>query len=875
MCARVSGTLWASAHSSFSHLRGSFLASLLGLSAFWLFAEADLALVRHFLDTENAGFYSAAGLMSRVLLFVGIATAFVAFPRFVLKRRQPADALRTLHLALAIAAAVILAMTIVIAVFRTTLIALAFGDAFGPAAALLPSLCVAMGLLALAAILTYFHIAMESRVHLAMLTGFIVVAALVATFHSEPQEVALIIASVAAAVAAVQYRAAIDLCRARDQLMAETGVRLEPASGGQTELSLVLPCRNTAQSLPNVIHSLLHELQEFESYEILIVSDGSTDDTVAVGERFSSDCVRTLQTERGNGKGSALRLGLTQARGNYVAFLDGDGDVGPEAIRPFLALMKLYEPDIVIGSKRHPLSEVYYPPLRRLASWGYHLLARVLFRINIRDTQTGVKLIRREVLSSVLPRTLERGYAFDLEFLVIARSLGFKRMFEAPIRLDYKFESQIDLGAAARIGWDTLKVFYRHYLLDLYRRTPPLRTPLSSPLVVSQTRARPMGNTSTRGLEILVVNWRDTHDPAAGGAETFVHQVARRWATHGHNVTLITSRPSGAPRTELIDGIRVKRLGRLADGSFHALVQREFMRIRGVDLVIEAVNTIPFLTPLWRSRLPRTVPLIFQRADDIWDAHYGPIVAAIGKRVERRLLRMYHYAPVLTISESARLDLARSGLSNVTVVEPGIDHPASVGHQKDIAPTFLFVGRLAANKRPDHAVEAFAEIHRELPTSRLWIVGRGPLEAKLRKATPSGVEILGFLPRDELHARMGRAHCLLVPSVREGWGLVVVEANAVRTPAVGYDVPGLRDSIRNGKTGKLVTPGDPRAMAAAALELIGDPESYSQICDAAHTWSERFSWDITAERVLAFAMRTTSDTALDAVRVPSFEGVAR
>ena len=132
--------------------------------------------------------------------------------------------------------------------------------------------------------------------------------------------------------------------------------------------------------------------------------------------------------------------------------------------------MDLYDPDIVVGSKRHPLSDVYYPPLRRLLSSTYHRLTRLLFRVKVRDTQTGFKLIRRDVLASVLPRLLEKRYAFDLEFLVVARSLGYKRVFEAPVQIDYKFASHVNPSAAVRIGLDTLAIFYRHYILNTYRQ---------------------------------------------------------------------------------------------------------------------------------------------------------------------------------------------------------------------------------------------------------------------------------------------------------------------------------------------------------------------------------------------------------------------
>jgi glycosyltransferase involved in cell wall biosynthesis len=130
------------------------------------------------------------------------------------------------------------------------------------------------------------------------------------------------------------------------------------------------------------------------------------------------------------------------------------------------------------------------------------------------------------------------------------------------------------------------------------------------------------------------------------------------------------------------------------------------------------------------------------------------------------------------------------------------------------------------------------------------------MESSLRRSLPPRAEFLGYLPRRELYERMARAHCLLVPSVREGWGMVVIEANSVGTPAVGYDVPGVRDSIRHGETGLIAPSGRAEVLAREASSLVEDPGRYEAICDCAHLWASRFSWDTTAERLLALALET-------------------
>jgi glycosyltransferase involved in cell wall biosynthesis/O-antigen/teichoic acid export membrane protein len=849
---RVRRGIWQAARRSLDSVRGDFVPAFLGLTGFWLLAEVDIALARHYLPHEVAGFYSSAGLLARALLFLPAAVSLVAFPRFVAARESGDGEARWLRVGLLSVGVLCLTALPAVVLLRRFFVEVAFGARYRPAAHLLPILAPAMALLGLVSLLVYFHIAMRTRAYLLLFAAAVVETVLIALFHGSAREIAWTVLAVAAVTAVLQYAAAASVCRWKPLAELEVdGLAAEPS----VQLSVVLPCHNAGADLVGVLAALEQELDEVESYELIVVSDGSTDDTVAVAQTYVSPSVRVLEYETRSGKGNALRLGLRHARGEYVAFLDGDGDIGAEAISSFLALMKLYEPDIVLGSKRHPLSDVYYPPLRRLLSWTYHKLARVLFRISLRDTQTGFKLIRRDVLDAVLPRLLEKRYAFDLEFLVIARSLGFTRIIEAPVRIHYRFTSQIDFRAACGLFLDTLAIFYRHYILNTYREVrlparagaPSLYGALEERIAAKRVASR------ERRVRILLINWRDIENPEAGGAEVFTHEVAMRWNAQGHDVTLLTSGFRGAAKTTQIDGIRVRRVGRLRTGSFHLLVQRELMRLRGFDLVVESVNTIPFLTPLWRRGLPPTVALVHQLAVDVWDTELPKPLAWLGRRIERGMFRLYRDVPVAAVSNSTRDDLVRLGLNDVTVVAPGRDEPPE-GIQtvpKESVPTFLFVGRLAANKRPDHAIEAFRAIKRDLPAAQLWIIGRGPLEPELGKSLPAGATLLGRVSRVELYERMARAHCLLVPSVREGWGLVVIEANSVGTPAVGYDSPGLRDSICAGHTGSLARAGDPEALARSSVELVANTAGYAETRKAAIEWAERFSWETTAAELMA------------------------
>jgi glycosyltransferase involved in cell wall biosynthesis len=175
-----------------------------------------------------------------------------------------------------------------------------------------------------------------------------------------------------------------------------------------------------------------------------------------------------LHYERNQGKGYALRTGLARSNGRFVAFIDSDGELDPSDLVRFLTLMRMYRADIVVGSKRHPLSDVSYPWTRRVMSIGYHRIVRLLFGIRVVDTQTGIKLVRREALAEVLPRLVEKRYAFDLELIVALRRAGHRRMLEAPVTIRHEFSSTISGRAVLGVARDTLAVWYRCYVLRQY-----------------------------------------------------------------------------------------------------------------------------------------------------------------------------------------------------------------------------------------------------------------------------------------------------------------------------------------------------------------------------------------------------------------------
>jgi glycosyltransferase involved in cell wall biosynthesis len=263
----------------------------------------------------------------------------------------------------------------------------------------------------------------------------------------------------------------------------------QPASAGEpnqsvlpvesVDVTIVVPYYNPGARLRTTVEHMVRVLDTSEmTFEIIAVSDGSTDGSPFTLEGFPENVVRRLNFDTNVGKGHALRLGLGLGRGRYLGFIDADGDISPEFLAPFVSIMRTEKPDIIIGSKRHPESSVHYPPLRRLYSWGYQHLIHLLFRLSVKDTQVGIKLVDGEVMADVLPFLRESRFALDLELLVVARMLGYTRIVEAPVRIEERFGSTISVKAVWSLLIDTLALFWRFRVRHAYdpagasRRSP-------------------------------------------------------------------------------------------------------------------------------------------------------------------------------------------------------------------------------------------------------------------------------------------------------------------------------------------------------------------------------------------------------------------
>jgi len=345
------------------------------------------------------------------------------------------------------------------------------------------------------------------------------------------------------------------------------------------------------------------------------------------------------------------------------------------------------------------------------------------------------------------------------------------------------------------------------------------------------------------------MNWRCVRHPSAGGAERLTQEVATRWVAQGHQVTLFTATYPGCLRQEIIDGVRIVRAGGKYSVYMRAFQYYTSEARENFDVVIDEINTIPFFAPLYVKQ--PVVSVIYQLAREFWLLEVPAPFSWVGYVIEPWYLRIYRNVPTVTISESGRQDMVKLGFRNVSMIPVGISfEPLQSISKTEDDPTILYIGRLERAKRPCDAIRAFDIIKNRLPNAKLWIIGDGPIRGQLEDLAGQDVQFFGKVSDSEKLELMSRSHVLLVPYVREGWGLVVTEANACGTPAIGYNVPGLKDSIRDGETGLLTPENTPEALAKLTLELLQDNKLHHRLAQAALEWSREFNWDKTAEQFM-------------------------
>ncbi len=240
-------------------------------------------------------------------------------------------------------------------------------------------------------------------------------------------------------------------------------------------LSLVVPAYKQEKTIEKDIKNLDKVLSELPyKYEIVVVVDGYFDKTHDILKKLSSKIkkLKVLGYEKNHGKGFAVKYGMLKAKGDIIGFIDAGMDLDPSEISVALDLMDWNKADIIIGSKLHPESRVNYPVWRKILSWGYRTLTHLLFGFSVKDTQVGMKFFRKKVAHDVFSKIIIKRYAFDIEVLTVAYKLGYKKIYESPVKLNFNNAASIVTSNFWKVIfwmlWDTAAVFYRLKILKYY-----------------------------------------------------------------------------------------------------------------------------------------------------------------------------------------------------------------------------------------------------------------------------------------------------------------------------------------------------------------------------------------------------------------------
>lgn len=350
-------------------------------------------------------------------------------------------------------------------------------------------------------------------------------------------------------------------------------------------------------------------------------------------------------------------------------------------------------------------------------------------------------------------------------------------------------------------------------------------------------------------MNILILNWRDPKNPLAGGAEIVTFEHAKAWVNAGHNVTWFSPRFFNSVEKEKIEGINMIRKGNSLTVYLYAPFYYFFSNSH-FDLVIDQIHGIPFFTPLYVRT--KKIAFIHEVAGEIWDYMYPFPLNKLGKFIESIYFKFYKNIIFWTCSESTVNDLQAYGIkkSQCFIIPNGIaNNPITKLPQKADVPTFIFVNRIVKMKGIEDVLEAFFYIKQEFVNAQLWIVGTGErnyVERIKMQVDKMGlkkhVTFLGFVAESKKLALMQKSHLLLHASVKEGWGLVIIEAASQATPSIVYNVGGLRDSVNNNITGIIVKKNEPKEIANESIKLLKNKERYISFQKNCLSIARKLTW---------------------------------
>jgi len=360
-------------------------------------------------------------------------------------------------------------------------------------------------------------------------------------------------------------------------------------------------------------------------------------------------------------------------------------------------------------------------------------------------------------------------------------------------------------------------------------------------------------------MNILFCNWRDTRNPEGGGSERYVENMARGLARAGHTVTIACAAHDNAPRHEVVDGVRFSRRGTKMDIYLRTFLALLLGRYGRVDVVVDVQNGLPFFTRL-ATRKP-VVVLVHHVHREQWPVVYPGLIGRVGWWIESRVSpRLYRRSQYVAVSEATRQELVELGVgrARIAVVHNGNDPAPVLDVGRSATPRITVVGRLVPHKQVEHAIDAVAELSDAHPELVLDVVGTGWWEHELRahaaaRGIADRVVFHGFVDDHTKHELLARSWLMALPSLKEGWGLVVGEAGAHATPTVAYSTAGgTTESIDHKDSGYLVA--TPEELTTAVKELLEDTPWRDFLGQGALEKSQTFSWAVSQRHFAALVV---------------------
>ncbi|MDX6217924.1 MAG: hypothetical protein QOG99_3508 [Frankiales bacterium] len=366
----------------------------------------------------------------------------------------------------------------------------------------------------------------------------------------------------------------------------------------------------------------------------------------------------------------------------------------------------------------------------------------------------------------------------------------------------------------------------------------------------------PPSPTHPSGLRVLVLSWRDSGHPEGGGAELYLDHVLAGLVRAGHVITVLTARYPGSARRSEEGGVRILRAGGRFTVYLRSALRLLLRRGGRFDVVVDVQNGMPFFARLLTRR--PVVVLCHHVHREQWSIALGSgwggrVAARVGWWIESRLApKAFRRCRYVTVSSRSADDLVQLGVDRdrVTVVHNGAPPPRA-GTGRSVQPELLVLGRLVPHKQVEHAVRSLAVLSDRFPALRLVVAGHGWWEQEIRNEIArlglgSRVDVTGFVDDDQKHMLLSRAWVLVTPSVKEGWGLCVIEAAAHGTPTVAYrSAGGVAESVLHGSTGLLAE--DEADLTEQIAQLLGNAELRASMGTSARAHAGGFTWTRTAE----------------------------